>query len=325
MAYVDLSGQIFQNLRVLEQAEDYVSPKGIRERMWSCECLLCGKIITTRERNLKSGHIKSCGRKHRQFENLSGKEFGDLTVIERVDNVISGRTTYVMYRCKCKCGREVVVRASALKSGHTKSCGICSRSSAMMGKGLDDITGREFGYWKVLGISRSLIQPNGRRVTLWKCQCRCGEIREIRAGTLKQGLSYSCGCHKSEVLREKAAHGFGVSRCEKLVSDYLKNCNIYYESQVIYPDLRGDSGYPLSYDFLVYKNFEPCFLIECQGKQHYEFVEFFGGDKRFDVQKKNDDKKREYACQIKVPLLEIPYWCSDEEVVQLLSDKFGNA
>lgn len=324
MAYEDLSGKRFQNLEVLKQADDYVGPSGRHERMWQCKCLLCGDVIVTRERNLKSGHVKSCGKKHRRVEDLKGKQFHDLKVIERAPNTYSGKSSYVMWRCKCQCGREVVVRAASLKNGHTRSCGRCSRSKSNMGKGLDDISNKEFGYWTVLSKSRSIIQPNGKRVTLWKCQCRCGEIREIRAGTLKSGLSYSCGCHKVKMLAEKASKGFGISKSEKFVSDVLKDKQIYYEPQKIYSDLRGDSGYPLSYDFLIYNDiFEPVFLIECQGKQHYEPIGYFGGEERFETQKRNDEYKKLYADKINLPLLEIPYWYSSEETLQALDIMFS--
>ena len=51
--YEDLTGKQFQMLKVLRQAEDKINPNGKRERMWICECLLCGDEVTTRERNLK--------------------------------------------------------------------------------------------------------------------------------------------------------------------------------------------------------------------------------------------------------------------------------
>ena len=211
--------------------------------MWRCKCLLCGQIIETRARNLKSGHIKSCGKKHRRVEDLTGRDFGDLHVIERAENVIAkDGTSYVMWHCLCKCGNTCTVRATSLKNGHTKSCGVCSRSRSNMGHGLIDITNQDFGFWHVLGQSRSVVQPNGRRVTLWTCQCRCGEIRELRAGTLKRGLSYSCGCHKLDVLREKAKSGFGISKAEQIVNQYLKDNGFYYESQKTFVDLRGSLG-----------------------------------------------------------------------------------
>lgn len=52
--------------------------------------------------------------------NLIGLKFGRLNVISE-----NGRDRYglVLWRCKCDCGRESIVRGAALKSGKTKSCG----------------------------------------------------------------------------------------------------------------------------------------------------------------------------------------------------------
>lgn len=325
MGYEDLTGRIFENLKVVGQADDYVVPEGRKnagkhERMWKCECLLCGDTVTTRERSLKTGHIKSCGRKHRSLvSDLSGREFGDLKVVERASNKrAADGTTYVMYKCSCKCGNTLVTRASALTSGNTTSCGICSRSRSNMGKGLIDITGKRFDFWEVIEKSRTIVEPRGRKVILWKCRCKCGEIRELKAGTLKGGLSLSCGCHKMEVLREKALHGFGISRAEKFVSDWLSAEGFYYEPQKVYPDLRGASGYPLSYDFLVYSGIEPAFLIECQGRQHYEPVEYFGGVERFVIQCENDRTKRDYASKLGLSLLELSYTYSNDDIIKSL-------
>ena len=60
----------------------------------------------------------------RAFINLSGQNFGSLTVLELATN--SGR--YKMWVCRCACSRancklRVLVRGDSLKSGHTKSCG----------------------------------------------------------------------------------------------------------------------------------------------------------------------------------------------------------
>jgi hypothetical protein len=53
------------------------------------------------------------------MENLTGKKFGRLTVIE-----YSHKQKYNFYwKCKCDCGKECIIRSSNLKSGHTKSCG----------------------------------------------------------------------------------------------------------------------------------------------------------------------------------------------------------
>lgn len=62
-------------------------------------------------------------------------------------------------------------------------------------------------------------------------------------------------------------------------------------------------------------------MIECQGKQHYEPIEYFGGVKQFKVQQDNDEKKRNYAKQHNIDLLEIPYiYNTKKDIIQILED-----
>lgn len=57
---------------------------------------------------------------------LIGMKFGKLTVLEEVDSKIYTYGTVTrIYRCRCDCGNESVVRSYNLKNGHTKTCGHC--------------------------------------------------------------------------------------------------------------------------------------------------------------------------------------------------------
>lgn len=53
-----------------------------------------------------------------KFIDLTGKRYGKLTVLERVQT--SKKTKW---KCKCDCGNEVVVASDNLRSGHSRSCG----------------------------------------------------------------------------------------------------------------------------------------------------------------------------------------------------------
>ncbi len=57
---------------------------------------------------------------------LEGKVIGRLTVIEPVR--IRGRP--IKYRCRCKCGSDVVVGGQNLRRGLTQSCGCLQRERA---------------------------------------------------------------------------------------------------------------------------------------------------------------------------------------------------
>jgi hypothetical protein len=58
---------------------------------------------------------------------LSGKRFGKLLVIDKTDSADYGSYTKARWNCICDCGRKRTVQAVNLKSGGTKSCGICVR------------------------------------------------------------------------------------------------------------------------------------------------------------------------------------------------------
>ena len=55
--------------------------------------------------------------------------------------------------------------------------------------------------WTVLSRDETMIMPNGRHITMYKCQCNCQNktIKTIRASALKNGSTKSCGCLKSEL------------------------------------------------------------------------------------------------------------------------------
>lgn len=63
----------------------------------------------------------------REKLNLTGMRFGNLIAIEPLESVHGN----VIWRCKCDCGKETKVKATRIKSGHTKSCG-CGRSKPVV-------------------------------------------------------------------------------------------------------------------------------------------------------------------------------------------------
>lgn len=64
----------------------------------------------------------------------------------------------------------------------------------------------------------------------------------------------------------------------------------------------------LSYDFYV----PDCnILIEFNGEQHEHPIEYFGGEQRFEIQKEHDKRKKTYAKNNNIELLEIWYYDFD--------------
>lgn len=61
-------------------------------------------------------------------------------------------------------------------------------------------------------------------------------------------------------------------------------------------------------------------VIECQGQQHYFPVDIFGGKNQFRTQCRRDQIKRDFCEKEGIPLVEVPYWFTDEEIEQIILD-----
>lgn len=67
-------------------------------------------------------------RKERTNEDLTGKKFSRLTVIEQLsERCVNGA---VKYLCLCECGNKSKVQANKLRSGVTRSCGCLTKDKA---------------------------------------------------------------------------------------------------------------------------------------------------------------------------------------------------
>ena len=131
---------------------------------------------------------------------MEGKVFGLLTVIRKAEE----RSGSLYWLCCCSCGVEKEIRGTALRSGHTKSCG-CQQSAGR--KARDSIAGMKFGR---LTAIREASRPADAKAKgkWWLCKCDCGEEISVRRGLLISGNNRSCGC-----LKRKNPQ---VTRCSSL-------------------------------------------------------------------------------------------------------------
>ena len=84
-----------------------------------------------------------------------------------------------------------------------------------MVKTKDDLTGRTFGRWLVLGQAEDHIDKNGKHHAMWHCICSCENATEkdVSQRNLKSGTSQSCGCLHREMMNENfSTHGMTDSR-----------------------------------------------------------------------------------------------------------------
>lgn len=138
MRKIDLTGQSFGRLTVIDQAEHYISPTGKKQIRWNCLCD-CGNKAVVATNQLRSGGTVSCGCYHKeqqeanlilQPKDISGQKFGTLTAIRVVGSDSKNRA---LWECVCECGAVVVKIGAELRSGHIKSCGDRSRHAIKHG------------------------------------------------------------------------------------------------------------------------------------------------------------------------------------------------
>ena len=221
-----------------------------------------------------------------KYDNMTGKKFGRLLVLERVEKEASYASRCHRYLCRCECGETIVVNGNSLRSGHTTSCG-CSRKLSR----IVDLTGQKFGKLTVIKLAEEKIQ-NDR--ALWVCQCECGNIIKIDSHQLKKRVS--CGCVKT-------SHG------EELVEKLLVSIGADYKRQYKFEDCKNKRVLP--FDYAVFDAGQLICLIEFQGDIHYTVTGGWNTEERFNEQQKRDKIKREYCQNNNIKLIEIPYWDID--------------
>ena len=281
---IDLVGNRYGALVVLSRAP---KPEGTKSTsaFWLCQCD-CGNTKVISGNVLKQGKTHSCGcltsklLAESHSEDLTGRRFGSLTVMsraERPEGLISSGTYWL---CRCDCGNEKIIMGKSLQQGKTKSCGCHFQE-------INDITGQRFGKLTVIAQDKTCAKKGDG--TYWICSCDCGQIKSVRKGNLVSGNVKSCGCLSS----------IGEMEIEKI----LQENNINYSKQYTFPDLHGEKGGLLRFDFAIIENNQLKLLIEFQGEQHYNYSGSF-----FDSPQDSDIKKREYCKKHNIPLILIPYW-----------------
>ena len=192
----DLTNMRFGRYTVIE----FAGHSRNNQKMWKCKCD-CGVTRVVNGRSLVTGVSRSCGCLHRditanlRFMDLTGKQFGRLKVIRRVDNrprAASGKTGCVRYECLCDCGKSVIVDGASLRAGLTKSCG-CLKASYAQKLNFKDLTGKRFG--RLLTVERSNRTGD---YAYWKCKCDCGNEIIVSSHALLTGHTRSCGCFQRE-------------------------------------------------------------------------------------------------------------------------------
>ena len=286
----DLVGQVFDELTVVEMLYNYQN----KHRTY-CKCIgVDGNEYIVRQDALMSGathtiHGVCSGGKQ---QDISGQRFGKLIAIKPTNERASNGG--VRWDCICDCGNHVYPTMNNLKRGHTTSCGCAKQEYIESCK--RDVINKTFG--KLMVIKELFSDTYSKRTFL--CECECGNKHICTLSDLTTGHTMSCGC-------------LNKSKGEMYIEEILKDNNIDYIPQKRFDDCKDEKTLP--FDFYL-PQYNVC--IEYDGSQHFEPVQYWGGEKRFKELVLHDLIKDTYCKSNDIKLIRIPYTLKKDDIYNII-------
>ena len=278
------------NIRV---TSDYIDSK----HPINAYCVLCDYHWTTRADSLFKSRCPLCANKaktktHDAFIRECAQIHPDILI---KSNYINVRT---MVSCECKIchyeWRSLPANLISHGNGCPKCHNVIKRTHEQFVNEMSSITDNIQFISQYAGVDNYI-----------DCKCSlCGFIWSARAGHLLEGIGCP-NCRKS--------------KGEEVITHFLQQNAIDFVPQKRYDDLLGVGGRKLSYDFYL-PNYN--LLIEYQGKQHEEAIDWFGGQKRFDIQQEHDKRKYNYAHLHNIEFLVLWYY-DYNNIVTILQNKLN--
>lgn len=274
------------------------------EVKWCCRCD-CGTERFVLARSLLYGGSKSCGclKNERALEvnakDLTGRTFGELTVLRKAEH--QRKNGGVWWLCKCACGEDYEVPGTLLITGRRTHCGGKSHKRNYASA---DIAGRRF--------SRLLaLHPTEKRCAkgsvIWHCLCDCGNEVDVPYNWLVHSNMRSCGCQKKENDGKLQKH---LTRIDGTSMDMLRSEKLFKNNTTGYKGVYFVRGKYMAK--IVFK----------KKAYHLGFYNTIG--EAVDARKKAEellfDSTKEYYARWKVQAEEDPAW-GEENPVRIFVSK----
>lgn len=263
-----------------------------------CKCKVCDNTWNPYATHILHG--MGCPKCASRKRAKSNDEF--ITEMRNINPNISIIEEYVSSKDKIKahcniCGAEWEASPDSLVQGH--GCPKCANNMRYTTNTFKDAFYKVNSDIEIIGEYKNSHTPI-------RCKCLlCGNIWNPTPNNLMSGKGCS---HCSS------------SKGEKKIKYFLDVNNISYIRNARFEGLKGIGDRSLSYDFYIPSN---NLLIEYQGKQHFEPIDYFGGVEYFDIQTEHDKRKQQYAIDNNIELLEICYY--DDNIGDILANKLNTA
>ena len=287
--YKDIEGKVFNSFLVLKTTN-----KG---SLCMCKCKDCGKITFENKYSVVNKRKRNCGCNKLQYYKDWSNYINKITNIRILEKTFIKNGTWY-WKCQCPCGNIFTAMPKDIASGKYISCG-CKRNESISKAKRKDWTNYVFSN----GIKALRLAYVKNNTCYWYFKCTCGNTFISIPKDVYSNHTTSCGCHKDL---------FHENYIAKLLDKY----NLKYIRQYSYDDCIYKSK--LRFDFAIINNndnYDDVFcLIEYDGRQHFEGVDIFGGEKEFKECQKRDKIKNNYCKEKEINLIRIPYTYSLQEI-----------
>lgn len=264
------------------------------------KCKICGKIYNTLPSIITSG----CMCKNCSNQKTFSKFKEELNIINNRIEILGtykGDSEPILLKCII-CGNEWFGRPTHLLRGHG-----CPKCAADKVADLKRKTQECF--------EKEIFDTNPSIVILGKYKNRHSPIlvKSKICGHMWNASPSNLLYHKTGCPICMMSHG------ERDVYMYLKSNDVLFDSQKVFNGLTGIGKRSLSYDFYLPKH---NILIEYQGEFH-DGTANQQTEKEFEIQKEHDRRKKQYASDNNIRLLEIWYWDFDN-IIEILTREIFN-
>lgn len=241
----------------------------------------------------KKGRVTGCPR-CKKVGKMTHEEFVEKAKVENKEIKVIGefkaRNQYIEVKCqKEECGHEWKMTGNNILKG--RGCPKCCGQYIYSHEEYTEMVKKKNKNIEVVGLYTGM----NENCTFY---CKKHRVEFTRIAKTMTYNHYNCGCF---ICNHNAS--------ENEVFLYLKELSdpTLLVRQKTFDSLIGLKGGSLSYDFYIELG-ERKILIERQGQQHEKPVDYFGGEKQFEIQKEHDRIKRLYAKENGYELIEIWYY-----------------
>lgn len=268
-----INGKTKTKFRCLSCKHEWLSQPSVM--LFKPSCPKCAKEAVVKRRT----------KTHEQFCSELQQTFPNIIPLEKYVN----NNTKIKFRCTV-CNYEwLKIPATLVSKARPKGCPVCGGCMLKTQEQFEEQIKRKNPYVAITGK-----YINDATKIEYRCNI-CGLLHKATPSVLLQGR----GCPICN-----------ASKGEKRIKEFLDANGYSYRVQKEFPDLLGVGYGHLSYDFYLQDN---NVLIEYQGKQHYEPINFFKRTdidevEMFEIQKIHDKRKKDYAEENGFRLIIIPYW-----------------